>query len=60
MTFSNSQDKSAAAESSDYRVDTSSSIHIEETPCMVIRAVDVSDIVASVRWQPRTMQAWLT
>ena len=58
--FSNHQDNATVADARNDRTESLGSVHIEETPCVVIRAVDVSDVAAYARWQPRTMPAWLT
>jgi hypothetical protein len=58
MTFTSSYQENYAAESREHIVESAASVHVEDAPCIVIRAVRISDVYAS--WQPRTMHAWLT
>lgn len=58
--FSNPHDTIAQSESCDYGAERVAPVHIEETPCVVIRAVDLTAVGTKLRWQPQTMQAWLT
>jgi hypothetical protein len=53
--MSNAQEK-AVVQSRRPETEPVASAHVEETPCVVIRAIDIAFDVPP----PRTMHAWLT
>lgn len=53
--FSNAQENITAADARNDGAESHRRVYVEETPCVVIRAVDVSDVAAQARWQPRTL-----
>ena len=60
MTFT-AHSHEVAADAVIYQAPDSSKpvIHIEESPCIVMPAVDLRRAM-HVTWRPRTMQDWLT
>jgi hypothetical protein len=60
MTFTtNSQEPAAAAFTYQAPENTRASVHVEESPCIVMPAIDLRRALYAP-WRPRTMQAWLT
>jgi hypothetical protein len=58
MTFTSNHQENSAAELRERLVESATSVHVEDAPCVVIRAVKISEVYTT--WQPRTMHAWLT
>lgn len=60
MTFT-AHSHEAAADAVTYQAPESTrpAIHIEESPCIVMPAIDLYR-ATHVAWRPRTMQDWLT
>jgi hypothetical protein len=60
MTFASNTHDNATAESHDPVAAPTAPVHIEETPCVIILTPAAAAALVHTRWQPRTMQAWLT
>ncbi len=58
MTFTSSHQENSTTELGERSTESANSVHVEDAPCVVIRAVKISEVYAA--WQPRTMHAWLT
>ena len=58
MTSTSSQQENLSTEARERVMEPAASVHIEQTPCVVIRAVDAAS-EAPRGWRPRTLHAWL-
>jgi hypothetical protein len=58
MTFTSNHQENSTTELCERSIESAGSVHVEDAPCVVIRAVKISEVYAA--WQPRTMHAWLT